>query len=98
MGAYLRLYPMAAVHMLVFLGFFIQRVVVPAFLMLGYWFLIQFLSGSLAHGGAGGGVAFWAHVGGFAAGFLLVPLFCNSRRLAACLGRRTRARSLFRRD
>lgn len=85
MGAYLRLYPTAAVHMLVWFGFYFSRVVVPAFFMLGYWFLLQLVSGTLAPGV--GGVAFWAHVGGFAAGFLLVPLFCNSKRLAACRSR-----------
>jgi len=95
MGAYLRIYPMAPVHMLVFFGFFIQRIVVPAFFMLGYWFLIQFLAGMLDRGT--GGVAFWAHVGGFAAGFLLVPVFCNPNRLYACRCRRGRAGGLWRR-
>ena len=96
MGAYLMLYPMAPVHMLVFFGFFITRVVVPAFFMLGYWFLLQFLAGMLDRG-AGGGVAFWAHVGGFAAGFLLVRVFCNPDRLAACRSRRGRTLRLMRR-
>lgn len=86
MGAYLRLYPRAPVHMLVFLGFFIDRIVVPAFLMLAYWFALQFVSGLLA--GTNGGVAFWAHVGGFSAGFLLVRLFCSPSRLAGCRSRR----------
>jgi len=80
MGAYLMYYPMAPVHMLVFLGIFITRIVVPAFFMLGYWFLLQFAAGVVDKGT--GGVAFWAHVGGFAAGFLLAPLFCNRKRLA----------------
>lgn len=88
MGAYLRLYPAAPVHMLVWLGFYVSRVVVPAFFMLGYWFLLQVLSGTVAHGA--GGVAFWAHIGGFATGFLLVRLFCSPDRLAACRRRLNR--------
>jgi membrane associated rhomboid family serine protease len=86
MGAYLRLYPRAPVHMLVFLGFFIDRIVVPAFLMLVYWFALQFLSGLVA--GANGGVAFWAHVGGFSAGFLLAVPFSSPSRLVTCRSRR----------
>ncbi|HPA16914.1 MAG TPA: rhomboid family intramembrane serine protease [Verrucomicrobiae bacterium] len=81
MGAYLRLYPTAPVHMLVFLGFYVTRVAVPAFFMLGYWFLLQIVSGAVDRGT--GGVAFWAHVGGFLAGLLLVGPLCNSARLAA---------------
>jgi membrane associated rhomboid family serine protease len=89
MGAYLRLYPMAPVHMLVVLGFYVSRVVVPAFTMLAYWFILQLVAGSFSRSG-GGGVAFWAHAGGFAAGFLLVPVFCSASRLSACRGRRGR--------
>jgi membrane associated rhomboid family serine protease len=61
--------------MLVVLGYHVDRVAVPAYFMLGYWFLIQLLGGALSQGSAGGGVAFWAHVGGFAAGALLIRLF-----------------------
>jgi membrane associated rhomboid family serine protease len=43
--------------------------------MLGYWFALQLLSGAMTAGEAHGGVAFWAHVGGFAAGAVLVTLF-----------------------
>jgi len=95
MGAYLALYPRAPVHMLIFFGFFIQRIVVPAFFMLGYWFLLQFVAGMFDRGA--GGVAFWAHVGGFAAGFLLVRVFCNPNRLAASRRKRGRTRDMFRR-
>jgi membrane associated rhomboid family serine protease len=59
--------------MLVVLVIFVTRIVVPAYLMLGYWFLLQLLGGSAASGE--GGVAFWAHVGGFLAGALLISLF-----------------------
>jgi membrane associated rhomboid family serine protease len=73
MGAYIILYPRVRVHMLVILGFFITRIVVPAYLMLGYWFAIQLLGGSLS--AEQGGVAFWAHAGGFIAGAILIHLF-----------------------
>jgi membrane associated rhomboid family serine protease len=75
MGAYIVLYPRVRVHMLLFFGFFFTRVVVPASFMLGYWFLIQLLGGYTDVGRAGGGTAFWAHVGGFAGGALLVFSF-----------------------
>ena len=83
MGAYAALYPRAPVHMLVALGFYFTRIVVPAYLMLGYWFLLQVLGGIPSLQGAGGGVAFWAHVGGFAAGIALLPLFRVRARVEA---------------
>ncbi len=83
MGAYAVLYPRAPVHMLVALGFYFTRIVVPAYLMLGYWFLLQILGGIPSLHGAGGGVAFWAHVGGFAAGIALLPLFRVQARVEA---------------
>lgn len=92
MGAYLRLYPRVRVQMLIFLGFFIRIVPVPAFLMLAYWFVLQLVSGAVS--GGTGGVAFWAHVGGFSAGFLLVKLFCSRSRLAAIRFRREAAWTL----
>jgi membrane associated rhomboid family serine protease len=58
MGAYARLYPRAHVHTLVIFGFFVTTLAVPAVYMLGYWFLIQFLSGLPALGSITGGVAF----------------------------------------
>ncbi len=81
MGAYVVLYPRVHVHMLVPLGFFITTVAVPAFLMLGYWFVIQLVGGFGTLGVDRGGVAFWAHVGGFAAGVVLVFLLRNRRLL-----------------
>ena len=77
MGAYVLLYPRVRVHMLVFLGFFITRIVVPAYLMLGYWFLLQLVGGGLAK--EMGGTAFFAHVGGFVAGMLLIYPFRDRR-------------------
>jgi membrane associated rhomboid family serine protease len=81
MGAYVLLYPRVHVHMLVFLGFFVTTVAVPAVFMLGYWFVIQLISG-LAAPASGGGVAFWAHVGGFAAGAGLIFVFRKPELLA----------------
>ena len=71
MGAYIVLFPLSKILTLIplFIIFFTVRV--PAFLILGYWFLIQFLSGVSTLGQANqGGVAWWAHIGGFAVGFL----------------------------
>lgn len=76
MGAYVLLYPRAGITTFVFLGIFARMMVIPATVMLGYWFLLQLLSGTMS-GGEGGGVAFWAHVGGFVGGLVLAPLFRN---------------------
>ncbi len=82
MGAYVLLYPRVHVHLLVVLGFYITTVAVPAVLMLGYWLLLQLIGGFGSLSADGGGVAFWAHVGGFAAGALLILLFRDRRLLA----------------
>jgi membrane associated rhomboid family serine protease len=81
MGAYVILFPTVRVHLWVFLGIFMTRTAVPAYVMLGYWFLLQLLGG-MAGATEGGGVAFAAHVGGFVAGALLVGVF-KSRTLMA---------------
>jgi membrane associated rhomboid family serine protease len=85
MGAYIVLYPRVRVHMLVFLGIFITRFAVPAWVMLGYWFFLQVLGGLPALARETGGVAFWAHSGGFVGGMVLIWLFRDpalvSRRL-----------------
>ena len=77
MGAYLVLFPRIKVHTLVFLGIFITTIAVPAYLMLVWWFLVQLLGGLPALGGNPdtGGVAFFAHVGGFVSGLVLVKAF-----------------------
>jgi len=80
LGGYLVLYPGARVLTLVPLGFFMRIMELPAALMIGLWFLIQFASGLLTQGMEGGGVAWWAHVGGFIAGLALVKLL-RKRRL-----------------
>ena len=81
MGAYIVLYPRVRVHMLVFLGVFITRIAVPAFFMLGYWFLLQIASGMVTSDDTGG-VAFLAHAGGFAAGMILIWAFRDSDLVA----------------
>ncbi len=75
MGAYVMLYPRVRIDLLVFLFIFVTTVAVPAYLMLGYWFLLQLLGGWATAGSEQGGTAFWAHVGGFLAGVLLVVPF-----------------------
>jgi membrane associated rhomboid family serine protease len=82
MGAYIVLFPRVKVHMLIFLGIFVTTVRVPAVYMLGYWFFLQILGGIPALASESGGVAFWAHAGGFIAGAILVNLFKNPKLLA----------------
>jgi membrane associated rhomboid family serine protease len=83
MGGYLVLFPHVRVFAVLPLGFLFTSVALPAWMMLVYWFVIQFVSGLAAFGGDVGGVAFWAHVGGFVAGLVLVKLFARSDYLAA---------------
>ncbi|HUO87195.1 MAG TPA: rhomboid family intramembrane serine protease [Thermoanaerobaculia bacterium] len=89
LGAYLLIHPKAPIVTLVFLGFFITTIRVPAIVYLPIWFLIQLVSGVASLGGAAvaesGGVAWFAHIGGFVAGPLLLLLL---RRPAG--GRRRR--------
>jgi membrane associated rhomboid family serine protease len=82
MGAYVVLYPRVNVHMLFWFGFYVTTFAVPAIWMLGYWFLLQMLGGLGSLGASGGGVAFWAHIGGFVAGALLVLVFRDPELLA----------------
>ncbi len=78
LGAYVVLYPRARIQSLVFLVFFYELIAVPAVLVLGYWFLLQLVDGFASLGltaEASGGIAFWAHVGGFVAGMAMaLPL------------------------
>ena len=73
LGAYLVLFPRARILSLVFLGFFYQLIQVPALLVLGFWFVLQLIDGvtSLGAASADGGIAFFAHIGGFAAGIVI---------------------------
>jgi membrane associated rhomboid family serine protease len=77
LGAYLLLYPRARVVTLVFFGFYIRTMEIPASIVLGSWFVIQFLS-ALSTSSSGGGIAWYAHVGGFVAGLVLIGLFKRS--------------------
>jgi len=80
LGAYFILYPRARV----LTWFFVFVFYLPAWIMLGYWFVLQFLSGavtlSVAPGRDVGGVAVWAHVGGFVAGLVMIRVFPERRR------------------
>jgi membrane associated rhomboid family serine protease len=83
LGAYMLLYPFARVLTLIPILFFIQIIEVPALLVLGFWFLMQFLSGAGSLAAAdptGGGVAWWAHIGGFLIGICLLPLFRKRKK------------------
>ena len=71
MGGYLLLYPKARVDVLLIIFFFIRVIALPAWLMLGIWFALQLFSG-LGSTTEGGGVAYWAHAGGFVAGLALI--------------------------
>ncbi|MEM9442685.1 MAG: rhomboid family intramembrane serine protease, partial [Pseudomonadota bacterium] len=73
LGAYLVLFPKAQVQVIIPIGFFIMRTLSAGWL-LGFWIAFQVISG-LASDPSGGGVAWWAHVGGFVAGMVLVHLF-----------------------
>jgi membrane associated rhomboid family serine protease len=98
MGAYAVLFPRAPVQILVIFGFWIDRVKVPAFFMLGYWFVLQLISGIPALGNSsGGGVAFWAHIGGFVTGVVIVKFLCGTNRLEYCRQQRGRTERMFER-
>ena len=74
LGSYLLLYPRARIRTLVIL-IFIQIVRIPAYYYLGFWFLYQLMMGMTSLTGISSGVAFWAHIGGFVAGLLLIKPF-----------------------
>ncbi|MGH7698924.1 MAG: rhomboid family intramembrane serine protease [Gemmatimonadales bacterium] len=82
LGGYLLLYPRVRVHTLIFFGFYVTTIALPAYIMLGYWIFLQLLGGLPALAGLeAGGVAFWAHIGGFVAGLVLIKLFANPENL-----------------
>jgi membrane associated rhomboid family serine protease len=82
MGAYFVLYPHSRILTAVFFFLFLDIIEIPAIFFLGVWFLLQVVHGSLSAGVEGGGVAFWAHAGGFAAG-LLIGVYLRGRDRAA---------------
>jgi len=103
LGAYLLLYPWSKVHVFLWIVIFFRIVTVPAWILLGLWFAMQLVSGVSRPAGSPG-VAFWAHIGGFVSGLILVvvlrpagvPLFLPARsrgfvaiRPRAFAGRRT---------
>jgi membrane associated rhomboid family serine protease len=81
MGAYIVMFPKAKILTLIPIFLFPFLVTLPAFLYLGFWFLIQLFSGTLSFASREtGGVAWWAHVGGFMAGIVLLPFFRKKDR------------------
>ncbi len=80
LGAYLLLYPKHRINSLIFLGYFVRMVQLPAMLVLGFWIVLQLFTG-LASFGVQTGVAYWAHIGGFAAGMALtLPVFLGRQQ------------------
>jgi len=81
LGAYILLFPHARVHTLIFFGFFIEVVKIPALLVIGFWAIIQVINGILSQGLLPqGGVAWFAHVGGFLTGLLTIKIWLPKRR------------------
>ncbi|MDD5434485.1 MAG: rhomboid family intramembrane serine protease [Nitrospira sp.] len=80
LGAYLILFPRAKVLTLVPFGFYIQLIKVPAVFVLGMWIVVQILNGSVS-GRTGGGVAWFAHIGGFVGGMILIGLFRKRKKV-----------------
>ncbi len=84
LGAYALLHPQARVLTFVFIIFFVTLIEVPAVLLLGIWFILQFLPAvgqtAISDVGEGGGVAYFAHVGGFIFGLATIKLFANRYR------------------
>jgi membrane associated rhomboid family serine protease len=81
LGAYILLFPHARIHTLVFFIFFVQVVKLPAIIVIGFWIGIQFLNGLFSHGTANqGGIAWFAHIGGFIFGIMIIKLFVKNRR------------------
>jgi membrane associated rhomboid family serine protease len=84
MGGYLILYPRVRIFTMIPLGFIFTTVALPAWVMLIYWMALQFFSGFANTVSAAGGdnVAYWAHIGGFVAGVVLIKLFARSDAVA----------------
>ena len=82
LGGYILLFPRARVVTVIFIVFFFTIVELPALAILGFWFIQQLLFGyfDLNSGGVGGGVAYFAHIGGFAFGLLAIKLFADERK------------------
>jgi membrane associated rhomboid family serine protease len=89
LGTYVVLFPRARIQSLVFLVFFYELIAVPSVVVLGFWFALQLIDGFASLGltvEASGGIAFWAHVGGFVAGLVMaVPLRLLRRQPATVI-------------
>ena len=83
LGAYAMAFPRARVLTLIPIFFFFQVVAIPALVLLGIWFVLQFISGTLSLGAGSGGVAWWAHIAGFAFGFIVMGLMTRRERARA---------------
>ena len=95
MGGYLVLYPRVRVFTLVPIGFLITSIALPAWTMIFYWALIQFVSGLTGLAvEARGGVAFWAHIGGFVAGLVLIKFFARPAAVRSRSGQHWQPRRL----
>jgi membrane associated rhomboid family serine protease len=81
LGGYIRLFPRAKVVTVIFIVFFFTILELPAMLVLGFWFVEQALFAANSIGSSGGGVAYFAHVGGFVFGLLAIKLFASSKRV-----------------
>jgi len=75
LGAYLLLHPKARVLVVIPLGFILHTTRLPAMYVLAFWFVLQIINSFLTAASGGGGVAWGAHIGGFVAGMLLIPVF-----------------------
>lgn len=84
LGAYVTLYPRGRVLTLIPILIFPWFIRLPAWLFLGFWFATQVLSGLYSLGGGTAGIAWWAHVGGFLAGMILVRVFMRPERCVYC--------------
>ena len=83
LGAYAMLYPRARVLTLVPMFLFFQVIALPALLLLALWFVVQIFIGTLSIGASGGGVAWWAHIGGFLFGIAIALPLKGTRRSEA---------------
>jgi membrane associated rhomboid family serine protease len=85
LGGYILLFPRARVVTVIFIVFFFTIVELPALVILGFWFIQQALFGyfDLSSGGAEGGVAYFAHIGGFVFGLIAIKLFADERKRRA---------------
>jgi len=80
LGAYILLFPHARIYTLVFFGFFVRVIRLPALFVIGFWIVIQLINGILSRGFVDqGGVAWFAHIGGFVFGVLLIKFFLKAK-------------------